>query len=97
MVSVEEAIKHINYKANEKRTITSYVSRENQVEYNNRTYYKTFKYLSDRSQIYTYIESYLKDNNIPHSFEIKYENCCIYKKKQEVFEERKLLFTINIV
>jgi len=97
MVSVEEAIKHINYKANEKRTVTNYVGVYNQVEYNNRTYYKTFKYLSDRSKIYTYIENYLKDNNIPHTFEIQYEQCYIYNKKEDKqVKEKKLLFTIKI-
>jgi hypothetical protein len=95
MVSVEEAIKHINNKANEKHTITGWVSRHNEVEYNFRTYYKTFKYLSDRSKIYTYIEKYLKDNNIPHSFEIQYEQCYVKKDGKQV-REKKLLFTINI-
>jgi len=96
-VGVEEAIKHINYKANDKHTVTGWVSRHNEVEYNFRTYYKTFKYLSDRSKIYTYIENYLKDNNIPHTFEIQYEQCYIYnKKEQKQVKEKKLLFTINI-
>ena len=64
---------------------------------NNRTYYKTFKYLSDRSKIYTYIENYLKDNNIPHTFEIQYEQCYIYNKKEDKqVKEKKLLFTIKI-
>jgi len=97
MVSVEEAVKHINYKATDKRNVTSCVSCHNEVEYNFITYYKTFKYLSDRSKIYTYIENYLKDNNIPHTFEIQYEQCYIYNKKEDKqVKEKKLLFTIKI-
>ena len=97
MVSVEEAIKHINYKANHKTTTTAWNSAVDEVEYNFRTYYKTFSYLSDRSQIYTYIENYLKDNNIPHTIEIKYAECYVFNKKEKKqVREKKLLFTIKI-
>ena len=97
MVSLEEAVKQINYKANDKHTTTGWNSRGNDVEYNSRTYYKSFTYLSDRSQIYTYIENYLKDNNIPHTIQIRYDDCYVFDKKQKKqVREKKLLYTITI-
>jgi hypothetical protein len=98
MVPVEHAVKHINNKANDKRTTTSWNSRGDEVEYDSRTYYKSFTYLSDRSQIYTYIESYLKIHDIPHTIQIRYDDCYVFDKKQKKqVREKKLLFTINIV
>lgn len=103
MVSIEEAVKQINYKANDdNRTITSWNSRGNEVEYSYgtssfRTYYKSFTYLSDRSQIYTYIEGYLRIHHIPHTIQIRYDDCWIYNKKEKKqVREKKLLYTITI-
>jgi len=96
-VSIQNAIEHINYKANHKLTTTSWNSRGDEVEYNSRTYYKSFTYLSDRSQIYTYIENYLKDNNIPHIIQIRYDDCYVFDKKQKKqVRDKKLLYTIRI-
>jgi len=96
-VSIQDAVKYINSIANDKRTTTSWNSRGDEVEYNSRTYYKSFTYLSDRSQIYTYIENYLKDNNIPHIIQIRYDDCYVFDKKQKKqVRDKKLLYTIRI-
>jgi hypothetical protein len=96
MVSVEEAVKHINYMATKKNWCkTRYNIARDEVIYEGKKYYKTLSYLSDRSEVYTYIENYLKHNNIPHSIEIVYNNYYISKEGKQVYD-KKLLFTIKI-
>lgn len=96
MVSVEDAVKHINYMATKKNWCkTRYNIASNEVMYEGERYYKTFSYLSDRSQIYTYIENYLKGNSIPYTIEIEYNNYYISKQGKVVYD-KKLLFTIKI-
>jgi len=90
MSSVENAIKHINYVANKKSFCkTRYKIASDEVEYDGIKYYKSFSYLSDRSEIYTYIESYLEGYNIPYTIETKYNDT-------KLSYDRKLLFTIKI-
>ena len=90
MSSVENAIKHINYTATKKSWCkTRYNLASDEVKYNGIRYYKSFSYLSDRSEIYTYIESYLEGYNIPYTIETKYNDT-------KLSYDRKLLFTIKI-
>jgi hypothetical protein len=96
MSSVEECIKHINYTATRRSWCkTRYNIASDEVEYNGISYYKSFSYLSDRSEVYNYIKDYLEKNNIPYTIEEKYNNYYISKQGKVIYD-KKLMYTIKI-
>lgn len=96
MASIEGAIKHINYTATRKSWCkTKYNIASDEVIYQGRSYYKSFSYLSDRSEVYHYIQDYLEKNNIPYTIEEKYNNYYI-SKQGKVIWDKKQMYTIKI-